>query len=151
MSSGMPMGVVYLARDPKIGREVAIKTIKLADKAAEEEVEALRNRLVREAQSAGRLSHRASSPFTTWTRRRRSYIAMEYVRGETLERKLRNFGRIEDLTFVSHVLTDTAEALDYAHEKGIIHRDVKPGNVMLGDDGAVKSWTSVSPGSVRRS
>ncbi|MCB1018413.1 MAG: serine/threonine protein kinase [Acidobacteria bacterium] len=133
------MGVVYLARDPKIGREVAIKTIKLADKAAEDEIEALRNRLVREAQSAGRLSHPGIvTIYDVDEEGGVSYIAMEYVRGETLERKLRNFGRIEDLSFVSHVLTDTAEALDYAHEKGIIHRDVKPGNVMLGDDGAVK-------------
>jgi len=133
------MGVVYLARDPKIGRDVAIKTIKLADKAAEDEVEALRNRLVREAQSAGRLSHPGIvTMYDVDEEEGVSYIAMEYVRGETLEHKLRDFGRIEDLSFVAHVLRETAEALDYAHSKGIIHRDVKPGNIMLADDGAVK-------------
>ena len=133
------MGVVYLARDPKIGRDVAIKTIKLADKAAEDEVEALRNRLVREAQSAGKLSHPGIvTIYDVDEEEGVSYIAMEYVRGQTLEHKLRDEGRLEDLDFVAHVLAETAEALDYAHGKGIIHRDVKPGNVMLADDGAVK-------------
>ena len=133
------MGVVYLARDPKIGRDVAIKTIKLAEKAAEDEVEALRERLMREAQSAGRLSHPGIvTIYDVDEEEGVSYIAMEYVQGETLETKIRNFGRIEDLAFVAKVLREAAAALDYAHGKGIIHRDVKPGNVMLADDGGVK-------------
>ena len=133
------MGVVYLARDPKIGRDVAIKTIKLADKAAEDEVESLRERLMREAQSAGQLSHPGIvTIYDVDEENGVSYIAMEYVRGETLERKIRDFGRIEDLDLVAHVLREAAAALDYAHEKGIIHRDVKPGNVMLTDGGGVK-------------
>ena len=80
------MGVVYRARDTKIGREVAIKTIKLAEQADESETERLRERLFREAQSAGRLSHPGIvTIYDVAEESGLAYITMEFVDGETLQ------------------------------------------------------------------
>ncbi len=125
------MGVVYRARDPKIGREVAIKTLKIADKAEDSEVDALRERLKREAQAAGQLSHPGIvTIYDVDEEDGLAYIAMELVEGKTLENVLRD-GGTDDLPFIGDVLTQAAAALDYAHTKGIVHRDVKPANLML--------------------
>jgi len=132
------MGVVYRARDPKIDREVAIKTIKLSDKADSSEIEGLRARLVREAQSAGKLSHpNIVTVYDVDEVDDVAFIAMELVEGRTLEDLLKH-GRVTDYARVSSILQQAAAALDYAHSKGIVHRDVKPGNLMLAGDGVVK-------------
>ena len=132
------MGVVYRARDTKIGREVAIKTIRLADQAGEGETERLRERLFREAQSAGRLSHPGIvTIYDVDEEAGLAYITMEYVEGETLQ-VMMDSGRAGAPEFISDILRQTASALDYAHSKEIIHRDIKPANIMVTGDGTVK-------------
>jgi len=132
------MGVVYHARDPKIDREVAIKTIKLADQADESEISQLRDRLFREAQSAGKLSHPGIvTIYDVDEQDGLAYIAMEFVEGRTLEVVMKQ-GRVDDHVFAADVLKQTGAALDYAHQRGIVHRDVKPANLMLTSGGAVK-------------
>jgi serine/threonine-protein kinase len=123
------MGVVYHAIDPNIGRPVAIKTIQLGGRNADEQGR-MRERLFREARSAGILSHPGIvTIYDVEQQGELAYIAMEYVDGPTLDHVLseqaipggRMFG----------ILGQTAAALDYAHQKGIVHRDIKPANIML--------------------
>lgn len=132
------MGVVYRAEDPKIGREVAIKTLKLADKADASEIDGLRERLMREAQSAGRLSHPGIvTVYDVDEDEGVAFIAMEYVEGKTFDDYLRD-GLMRDLNFGAEVLLQAAAALDYAHSKEIVHRDIKPANLMLTAKSVVK-------------
>lgn len=131
------MGVVYRARDPRIGREVAIKTIKPADQADADETEGLRERLFREAQSAGRLSHPGIvTIFDVDEQDGLVYIAMELVEGQTLDRHAAAAGGgAQSLDFAIDLLLQVGAALDYAHRRGIVHRDVKPSNIMISPDG----------------
>ena len=131
------MGVVYRARDPRIGREVAIKTIKPADQADSGEIEDLRERLFREAQSAGRLSHPGIvTIFDVDEQDGLVYIAMELVEGQTLDRcAAAAGGGARSLDFAVDLLLQAGAALDYAHRRGIVHRDVKPSNIMISPDG----------------
>jgi serine/threonine-protein kinase len=132
------MGVVYKARDTKIGREVAIKTIRLSDKVDPSEVNALRERLFREAQSAGRLSHPGIvTIYDIAEEDDLAYISMELVDGRTLESMIAG-GEAGDLPFVGRVMRLAAAALDYAHSRDIVHRDIKPANLMITRDGRVK-------------
>jgi predicted Ser/Thr protein kinase/tetratricopeptide (TPR) repeat protein len=134
------MGVVYLARDPVIGRLVAIKTLRLLHGSGDDDIEQFRRRFLREAQSAGILSHPnivtihdvVDDPEQGVT-----FIAMEYVRGTNLKELIRR-GKALELPFVVEVSNQIAEALDYAHRQGVIHRDIKPANVLLTGDGQVK-------------
>ena len=131
------MGVVYRARDTKIGREVAIKTIKFADQGSLEAGK-LRERLFREAQSAGRLSHPGIvTIYDVAEEGELAYITMEFVDGETLQTMMED-GRTKDPQFISDILRQAASALDYAHSREIVHRDVKPANIMVTADGTVK-------------
>lgn len=131
------MGIVYRARDPRIGREVAIKTIKPADQADSGEIEDLRERLFREAQSAGRLSHPGIvTIFDVDEQDGLVYIAMELVEGQTLDRcAAAAGGGARSLDFAVDLLLQAGAALDYAHRRGIVHRDVKPSNIMISPDG----------------
>jgi len=132
------MGIVYQAQDPTIGRLVAIKTIRLGELTHPEEREQLRSRLFREAQSAGSLSHPGIvTIYDIAEEKDLAYISMEFVEGQTLERIL-NTGAIADAKYLVSVATQTALALDYAHSKGIVHRDIKPGNIMVNAEGMVK-------------
>jgi serine/threonine-protein kinase len=132
------MGVVYRARDTKIGREVAIKTIRLSDKVNPSEVTALRERLFREAQSAGRLSHPGIvTIYDIEEEDDLAYISMELVDGRTLD-ALISGGEGGELPFVGRVMRLSAAALDYAHSRDIIHRDIKPANLMITPDTRVK-------------
>jgi serine/threonine-protein kinase len=132
------MGVVLRARDPAIGRLVAIKIIRLTEFADLQERQQLRDRLFREAQSAGILSHPGIvTIYDIGEENEITYITMEYVNGPTLE-KLLSEGPAPEPDTVFDWLRQAAAALDYAHRKGIVHRDIKPANIMLHDDGKVK-------------
>ena len=132
------MGVVYHAIDPNIGRPVAIKTIHLGEVLNAEEQKRLRERLFREARSAGILSHPGIvTIYDVAEQEGLAYIAMEYVDGPTLDQKL---SASQPLTSdqIFSILAQTANALDYAHQKGIVHRDIKPANIMIAADGTAK-------------
>jgi serine/threonine protein kinase len=131
------MGVVYRAQDPAIGRTVAIKTIRLNELADPSEHAKLRDRLLREAQSAGILSHPGIvTIFDVSEEGGLAYIAMECIEGRTLERLL--VTDPPDGRLILDILTQTAAALDYAHKRGIVHRDIKPANIMVHDGATAK-------------
>jgi serine/threonine protein kinase len=134
------MGVVYKARDPKINRVVAVKTISLVGQSPEGEAE-YRERFFREAEAAGRLSHpgivtifdMGEEPDT-----HAPYIVMEYVGGQSLETLLSQDGHKLPVDRALQLALELAEALDCAHGQGVVHRDLKPANVLLTDDGHAK-------------
>ena len=134
------MGVVYRARDPRIDRSVAIKTVTLSGLEPDAEQE-YRERFVVEAKAAGRLSHPrivtifdvAEDPDTL-----NPYIVMEYVSGRSLEEVLCTENGTLPLDTALQVTQELAEALDYAHAQGIVHRDVKPSNIIVAEDGHPK-------------
>ena len=134
------MGVVYKARDPKINRVVAVKTISLAGQPADEEQE-YRERFYREAEAAGRLSHPGivtifdvgEEPET-----RAPYIVMEFVGGQSLDKLLSAQDRKLPMETALQLTHELAEALDCAHGQGVVHRDLKPANILLTEDGHAK-------------
>jgi predicted Ser/Thr protein kinase len=132
------MGVVFQAVDPAIGRTVAIKTIRLGDLLNPQERAKLRERLFREARSAGILSH--PNIVTIYDMQEEgdlTYIAMEFVDGPTLDALMSGSEPIQRED-VLRILRQSASGLDYAHHKGIVHRDIKPANIMLDQSGQVK-------------
>jgi len=132
------MGIVYLARDPLIDRKVALKTLRLdvdADTADE-----FRERFLREAQAAGRLNHPGIVTIHDIGEDRSSgvvYIAMEYIEGRDLKEILAGGHRFRP-SEAARIVADVAVALDYAHQMGVIHRDIKPGNLILTRDGSAR-------------
>ena len=132
------MGIVYKALDPTIGRTIAIKSIRLQDLTDTAERERLRERLVREAQSAGVLSHPGIvTIYDIAEENGMAYIFMEFVNGPPLEKMLLRDQTPDKETLLS-ILRQTGAALDYAHKKGIVHRDIKPENIMIHEDGTAK-------------
>jgi len=132
------MGVVYHALDPAIGRPVAIKVIRLSEMHKPEDQERLRERLFREARSAGILSHpNIVTIYDMDEEDGLAFIAMEFVNGSTLDQVLSaKEPMAEERMFSS--LRQTGGALDFAHGKGIVHRDIKPANIMLAEGDVVK-------------
>lgn len=124
------MGVVYLGKDPKIGRVVAIKTMALSQEFAGEELTDARERFFREAETAGRLQHQnIVTIFDAGEEHDLAYIAMEFLKG----RDLADFCKGDNLLPVDKVLSivaRVAEALAYAHRQNVVHRDIKPANIM---------------------
>jgi tRNA A-37 threonylcarbamoyl transferase component Bud32/tetratricopeptide (TPR) repeat protein len=134
------MGVVYLARDPLIGRLVALKTFRIGYSVKDHEMEQFRVRFLREAQSAGILTHPhivTIHDVVEQTEEGMAFIAMEYVRGTTLKAVLQSEQALS-LGYVVDVISQVAEALDYAHSHRVIHRDVKPANILITADNRVK-------------
>ena len=132
------MGVVYRAQDPAIGRTVAVKTIRIGQFNDEKEIKHVQDRMMREAQAAGILSHaNIVTIYDIQHENDTAFIFMEFVDGETLEKLLLSDTPI-DRQFILRLLKQAAEALDYAHERGIVHRDVKPANIMVRRDGMAK-------------
>ncbi len=132
------MGVVYRAQDPAIGRTIAIKSIRLSDLTDPGERDRLRERLFREAQSAGILSHpNIVTIYDIHEEGGLAYIFMEFVNGAPLEKVL-SASQTPDKNTLLGILRQTASALDYAHKKGIVHRDIKPANIMIHEDGTPK-------------
>jgi serine/threonine protein kinase len=132
------MGIVYRAQDPAIGRVIAIKSIRLNEMTDPDERARLRDRLFREAQSAGILSHpNIVTIYDILEEDGLAYIFMEFVNGKPLDDILRS-NSLPTGEQLIELLAQTANALDYAHKKGIIHRDVKPANVMVHEDSIAK-------------
>ncbi len=130
------MGVVYKARDPLIDRVVAIKTINLSQ--ALEEREEYEARFYQEARAAGRLSHHnIVTIYDVGKSGDVAYIAMEFLHGREL-RDILNEKSVLPVEQVLDIVAQVAQGLAYAHEHGIVHRDVKPSNIMIQNDGHVK-------------
>jgi len=127
------MGIVYLAKDPLIGRLVALKTIRPSAHADDEDTREFQQRFVREAQAAGILNHPSIVTVHDIGQDEpsgMSFIAMEYVEGQNLKEVLAQ-GRPLSFEQAADVCAQVAEGLDFAHAKGIVHRDVKPANIIL--------------------
>jgi eukaryotic-like serine/threonine-protein kinase len=124
------MGVVYLGKDPKIGRVVAIKTMALAREFEGDELEDARKRFFREAETAGRLQHQhIVTIFDAGEDHELAYIAMEFLKGTDLSGHTR-VGQLLPAGQVASIVARVADALDYAHQLNVVHRDIKPANVM---------------------
>ncbi len=124
------MGVVYLGKDPKIGRVVAIKTMALAQEFEADELTEVKERFFREAETAGRLSHpHIVTIYDAGEEHDLCYIAMELLKGGDLVPFTKQGALLPQDRVVS-IVARVAEALGYAHRQGVVHRDVKPANVM---------------------
>jgi len=123
------MGVVYLGRDPKINRQVAIKTLDYTQFETQE-LNSLKSRFFREAEAAGRLSHHnIVTVYDVGEEEGFAFIAMDYVNGVPLSHFTRR-DQLLPVAAVYRIIQAVAEALDYAHQQNIVHRDIKPGNIM---------------------
>jgi serine/threonine-protein kinase len=132
------MGVVYLGKDPTIQRFVAIKTMRLDEVEDAGKAEEVKARFFREAESTGRLAHpNIVTIYDAGEEHDLGYIAMELLDGTPL----RDWSRKPNLMPVDRllpILATVADALDYAHQQGVIHRDIKPANIMVTKDQTVK-------------
>ncbi len=124
------MGAVYLAKDPRINRQLALKAIPIEKEFEDEELKEARLRFYREAESAGRLTHpNIITVYDAGEDKGLAYIAMEYVPGIPLK-DFTDPSRLLAPKRAIELAADTAEALDYAHNQGVIHRDIKPANLL---------------------
>jgi serine/threonine protein kinase len=131
------MGTVYKARDPIMGRDVAIKRI-LDQVFTGQEGNEFRERFFREARAAGRLAHPGIvTVFDVSEHEGIPFLVMEYVAGRTLQSILQLDERM-DLNRVCDIGIQLADALDYAHQNGVVHRDIKPANILVTNEGRVK-------------
>jgi serine/threonine-protein kinase len=132
------MGIVYKGRDPKLNRVTAIKTIRFTDDFDEEQAAKIREQFYREAEVVAKLSHpNIVTIFDVGEDLDLSYLAMEYLEGESLEA----FARKDNLMPIRKgidVAAQVCDALAYAHNHGIVHRDIKPANIMILKNGLVK-------------
>jgi serine/threonine protein kinase len=132
------MGIVYKARDPKINRLLAIKTIRFSDEFEEDKVKDVKERFFKEAEIAGQLSHPSIvAIYDVGEDYDLTYLAMEFLEGGDLRRYCQKDSRLP-LRRVLRIISETALALDYAHKNNVIHRDVKPANIMLLKNGKIK-------------
>ena len=128
------MGIVYLGKDHKTDREVAIKTLSLAEEFDAGELDDFRQRFFREAETARRLNHpHIVTIFDAGEEHDLCYIAMELLKGHDLL-AYTEVNHLLPLTEVSSIVRQVAEALHYAHLQQVIHRDIKPANIMYDPD-----------------
>lgn len=124
------MGVVYLGQDPKIGRQVAIKTLSLMDEFGEEQFDDAKARFYREAEAVGRLQHpNIITVYDVGEEHDLAYIAMDYAPGVSLDNHSREDNLLHSDT-VLEICVKVARGLSYAHKNDIVHRDIKPGNII---------------------
>ncbi|MFH1124102.1 MAG: serine/threonine-protein kinase [Pseudomonadota bacterium] len=132
------MGLVYKALDPRINRLLAIKTIRFSDEFDEDVIQEIKERFLREAEIAGRLSHISIvTIYDLGEDRDLTYMAMEYLDGYDLE-KFVTKGNLLPLRRILYVIASVADALEFAHKAHVIHRDIKPANIMLLKRGGIK-------------
>jgi serine/threonine-protein kinase len=128
------MGVVYLGRDPKINRVVAIKTMALSQEFEEDELKDVKERFFREAETAGRLNHpNIVTIFDAGEEHDLAYIAMEFLKGKDLVPYTKP-GNLMPVAKVMDIVARVADALSYAHQNNVVHRDIKPANIMYEPD-----------------
>ncbi|MDE2197310.1 MAG: CHASE2 domain-containing protein, partial [Gammaproteobacteria bacterium] len=124
------MGVVYLGRDPKINRVVAIKTMALSQEFEADELDEVKQRFFREAETAGRLNHpNIVTIYDAGEEHDLAYIAMEFLKGKDLT----GHTKVPNLLppkVVMDIIAKAAEALEYANAQNVVHRDIKPANIM---------------------
>ena len=127
------MGMVYLGHDPKIGRTVAIKTMMLSQEFEGDKLDDVKQRFFREAETAGCLNHpNIVTVYDVGEDQELAYIAMDYLKGKDLM----SYCKPESLLparKVFEIIIHVAEALDYAHQQRVVHRDVKPANIIYDD------------------
>jgi eukaryotic-like serine/threonine-protein kinase len=131
------MGIVYEALDPKLHRKVAIKTI-LVSQLDEETAKDFSMRFVREAHAVARLNHpNIVQVYDFGEEGDIAYLVMEFIRGDELKSSLATGGQFDRKECV-RIMCELLDALDFAHEAGVVHRDIKPANVMLDGQGRTK-------------
>ncbi|UCG62433.1 MAG: protein kinase [Candidatus Zixiibacteriota bacterium] len=132
------MGHVYKGIDPAINRPVALKTIRLDFVNDPDEMAELKERLFREAQAAGKLSHpNIVTIYDVGSEGHLQYIAMEYLEGQTLDEMIKKKTKF-NYKIIAKIIIQICSALEYAHEEGIVHRDIKPANIMVLKDYRIK-------------
>jgi CHASE2 domain-containing sensor protein len=124
------MGIVYLGKDPRIGRVVAIKTMALAQEFDDDEIEEAKARFFRQAETAGRLNHpNIVTIYDAGEDHDLAYIAMEFLQGHDLSPYCKPDNLMEMHKVIS-IVARSAEGLDFAHKQNIVHQDIKPANIM---------------------
>jgi serine/threonine-protein kinase len=128
------MGTVYLGKDPKISRTVAIKTMALSQEFEDDKLVEVRERFFREAKTAGRLTHpNIVTIYDAGEEHDLAYIAMEYLKGGDLTKYIKSHTLLS-IPQVLSIIRRAADAIDYAHKNNVVHRDIKPANLMWDPD-----------------
>lgn len=135
------MGIVYQGRDPKINRVVAIKTMALSQEFEADELEEVKQRFFREAETAGRLNHpNIVTIYDAGEEHDLAYIAMEFLKGKDLTGRTKP-PELLPPKITMEIIAKAADALDYAHAQNVVHRDIKPANIMCESDPATVKLT----------
>lgn len=128
------MGIVYQGVDPKINRHVAIKTLHLADDFDDENLNQTKQRFFREAETAGNLSHaNIVTIYDVGEEGQLGYIAMDLLTGAPLSEFVKPEHRLP-APLIYQLMIQITDALDYAHKQNVVHRDIKPGNIIFDDE-----------------
>lgn len=124
------MGAVYLGKDPKISRIVAIKTMALSQEFEDDELVEVKQRFFREAETAGRLTHpNIVTIYDAGEEHDLAYIAMEFLKGSDLTKYIKTDSLLP-IKQVLSLIQRAALGIDYAHQYNVVHRDIKPANIM---------------------
>jgi serine/threonine-protein kinase len=124
------MGSVYLGKDPKISRTVAIKTMALSQEFEDDKLDEVRERFFREAKTAGRLTHpNIVTIYDAGEEHDLAYIAMEFLKGGDLSKYTKSHTLLS-VPQVLSIIKRAADGIDYAHSNNVVHRDIKPANLM---------------------
>jgi serine/threonine-protein kinase len=132
------MGVVYLAQDPQIERTLALKTVRFDGPSQSFSMSEAKARFLKEAKISGRLQHpNIVTVYDVGEDEGVLYLAMEYISGGSLSQRLADPGSFPLVERI-RILSEVADALSHAHQRGVLHRDVKPANILLTDSSSAK-------------